>query len=103
MSAHPIPIEATASMAIYQLPNAAYRLKKPLLVEIERDESSAFVVTEPGTGVFHYDPDLGSALSGFLAVVVNEFEFLLNNQSKLSAALRQEFERFQQYLEPVQP
>lgn len=88
-------------MAIYQLPNAPYKLKKPLLIEIERDESGAFVVSEPGTGVFHYDSDFGAALTGFLRVLVNEFEFLRNNQPNLSAPLREEFERFQQYLEPV--
>ncbi len=88
-------------MAIYQIPNAPYRLKKPLLVEIERDDSGAFVVSEPGTGVFHYDPDFGMALTGFLRVLVNEFEFLRNHQPSLSAPLREEFERFQQYLEPV--
>jgi hypothetical protein len=102
MSTHAvIPAEPTASMAIYQLPNAPYRLKKPLLIEIERDESGAFIVSEPGTGVFHYGPDFGAAVTGFLRILVDEFEFLESHQSSLSAALGAELERFRQYLEPV--
>lgn len=102
MSTHAvIPAKPTASMAIYQLPNAPYRLKKPLLIEIERDESGAFIVSEPGTGVFHYGPDFGAAVTGFLRILVDEFEFLQSNQSNLSTALSAELERFRQYLEPV--
>ena len=102
MSTHQvIPAEPTASMAIYRLPNAPYRLKKPLLIEIERDESGAYVVSEPATGVFHYNLDFGAALTGFLRTVVDEFEFLQRHQSNLSAALGAELERFRQYLEPV--
>jgi hypothetical protein len=88
-------------MAIYQLPDAPYKLKKPLLIEIERDESGAYVVTGPGTGVFHYDPDFAAALTGFLRTLVDEFEFLQNHQPNLSAALTAELERFRQYLQPV--
>lgn len=88
-------------MAIYRLPNAAYKLKKPLLIEIERDESGAYVVTEPATGVFHYNLDFGAAVTGFLRVLVDEFEFLRNNQANLSPALGAEWERFRQYLEPA--
>jgi hypothetical protein len=87
-------------MAIYRLPDSPYKLKKPLLIEIERDESGAYVVSEPATGFFHYDPELGAALTGFLRTLVDEFEFLQSHQSNLSAALGAELERFRQYLEP---
>ena len=102
MSTHAVlPSEPTASMAIYQLPDAPYKLRKPLLIEIERDESGAYVVTEPGTGVFHYHSDFATALTGFLRTLIGEFEFLEKNQSNLSAALTAELERFRQYLQPV--
>ena len=88
-------------MAIYRLPDAPYKLKKPLLIEIERDESGAYVVSEPATGVFHYNLDLGAAVTEFLRVLVDEFEFLQKNQSTLSPALSAELERFRLYLEPA--
>jgi hypothetical protein len=88
-------------MAIYRLPDVPYKLKKPLLIEIERDESGAYVVTEPATGVFHYHQDFGAALTEFLHVLIDEFEFLRKNQANLSPALGAELERFRQYLEPV--
>lgn len=96
------PIESTATLTVYQLPDAPYRLKKPLLLEIERDESGAFVVSEPTTGIFHYDSDLGKALTSFFRVFVDEFEFLRNHQAELSAALVAELDRLQQLLLPVE-
>jgi hypothetical protein len=102
MSAYAVlPSEPTASMAIYRIPDAPYKLKKPLLIEIERDESGAYVVSEPATGVFHYNLDFGAAVTEFLRVLVDEFEFLQKNQSTLSPALGAELERFRQYLEPA--
>jgi hypothetical protein len=102
MSAHAVlPSEPTASMAIYRLPDAPYKLKKPLLIEIEKDESGAYVVSDPATGVFHYDHDLGVAVTGFLRVLIDEFEFLQKQEPNLSAPLQAELERFRQYLEPA--
>ena len=96
MSAHAVaPIESTATATIYQIPHSSYRLRKPLLLEIEQDQAG-FVVTEPSTGVFHYDPDLGAAISGFLRVFVCEFENLSGNKGSLSASLAAELDRFQQ-------
>ena len=90
------PIASTATLTVYQLPDSQYRLKKPLLVEIERDEEGAFVVSEPGTGVFHYDRDLGTAITAFLRVFVDEYEFLLGRESELAPALKSELDRFRQ-------
>jgi len=50
---------------------------------------------------FHYNQDFGAALSEFLRVLIDEFEFLQENQSTLSPALSAELERFRQYLEPA--
>jgi hypothetical protein len=89
------PIETTATASIFQIPNSPYKLRKPLLVEIEQDDAG-FVVSEPSTGVFHYDKDLGAAFSGFLRVFVNEFEYLRKQEQNLSPALTAELERFTQ-------
>jgi hypothetical protein len=90
-------IETTATVTIYQIPGSPYPLKRPLTLEVERDDEN-YVVSDPSTGVFHYNSDFGAALSGFMRVFVDEFEFLKKNQSALSTPLSAELDRFYQLL-----
>lgn len=102
MSARAIAPTETATLTVYQLPESpAYQLRKPLLVEIERDEEGSFVVSEPSTGIFHYDKDLGVAVTAFLRVFVAEFEFLREHEGELSASMIAELDRMQQILVPA--
>ena len=100
MNARIASIETTANLTVYEIPGSPYQLRRPLTVEIERDDAG-FVVSDPGTGVFHYDPEFGSAISGFLRVFVDEYEYLRSNREHLSAALTAELDRFQQLLKPA--
>jgi hypothetical protein len=95
MSTQVAAIETTATVTVYQIPDSPYQLKRPLTLEVERDGES-YVVSDPGTGVFHSNPDLGAALGGFFRVFISEFEFLRNNKTELSPPLSSELDRFQQ-------
>ena len=83
-------------MNIYKLPG--YQLRRPLIIEIEHDAEAGYIVSDPSTGVHHYAQDLGDALTAFLRVFVNEFEFLRSNRNDLSSAMAAEFERFRQII-----
>lgn len=81
------------------LPNTRYRLKDALTVHIQIDEGTRFVVSEPVTGAFTSDDDLGRAVAGFMGAFVEEFEFLLQRESSLSPALASDLERFRNIIE----
>jgi hypothetical protein len=98
MSAHVTTIETTATATFLQIPGSPYPLKRPLTIEIEWDEGGHYVVSEPGTGIFHFADDLGTAVNGFFRVFIREFEFLRQNESDLSKPLSSELDRFQQLL-----
>ncbi len=83
----------TATLTLLDLPDPKYRLRKPIVAEIEPDEAG-YVVSEQSTGVFHYDPDFPKAIAGFFRAFVEQFEFLLRNEANLSPALQGELERF---------
>jgi hypothetical protein len=100
MDARLAAIETTANLTAYEIPGSPYQLRRPLTVEIERDEAG-FVVSEPGTGVFHYDIDFGSAISGFLRVFVDEYEYLRGHREHLSDPLNEELDRFEHMLKPM--
>ena len=95
-----IPASATtvATMTFLELPGTAYRLRKPLLAEIESDPAG-FVVSEQHTGVFYYDEDLSKSIAGFFKAFVDQFEFLQKNAKNLSPRLQAEFEQFQSLME----
>ncbi len=95
-----LPLEPTARIILNELPGTSYRVRKSLLIEVERDDAG-FVVSEPTTGVFHYDPNWSVALEGFVRVFINEFEFLQRNEHELSARLSAELECFRQLIEPL--
>ena len=97
MSSRIAAIETTATVTVYQIPGSQYPLKRPLTLEIERDEDR-YIVSDPSTGVFHHDADLGAALSGFLRIFIKEFEFLRENEKHLSTPLSAELDRFHQLL-----
>ena len=90
----------TATLTLLELPGTQYRLKRPIVAEVERDPAG-FVVAEQSTGVFHYDPDLSQALTGFLRAFVEQFEFLQRNEEQLAPALLSDLERFRTLLEPA--
>ena len=81
------------------LPNTQYRLKDPLTVHLQIDEGGRFVVSEPVTGAFTSDDDLGRAVAGFIGAFVEEFEFLFERESSLSPALASDLERFRMLIE----
>jgi len=81
------------------LPSTRYRLKDALTVHIQIDEGERFVVSEPTTGAFTSDDDLGRAVSAFMGAFVEEFEFLLQRESSLSPALTSDLERFRNVIE----
>jgi hypothetical protein len=81
------------------LPNTKYRLRDALTVHIQIDEGPRYVVSEPVTGAFTSDDDLGRAVSGFMGAFVEEFEFLLQRESSLSPALTSDLERFRNVIE----
>ncbi|SRR6266496_3063565 len=81
------------------LPNTRYKLKDALTVHIQIDEGGRFVVSEPVTGAFTSDDDLGRAVAGFTGALVEEFEFLLQRESSLSPALVSDLERFRNLID----
>jgi hypothetical protein len=88
----------TGTLTLLELPDTGYRLKKPIMAQVERD-AGGYVVSENLTGAFHYDPDLSRAIAGFVHAFVQEFELLQRNAGKLSPALTTELEKFSTLLE----
>ena len=86
------------TMTILELPGTGYRLRKPIIAEVEHDPAG-FVISEQSTGVFYYDADLSKVLSGFVKAFIEQFEFLQRNSKNLSPGLEAELERFQSLLE----
>lgn len=85
------------------LHNTSYRLKEILTVHLQVDEGGRFIVSDPVTGAYASDDDLGRAVAGFIAAFVEEFEFLYKNESSLSPALTSDLERFRRVIEgPIQ-
>jgi len=95
----PYDVPTTGMLTLLELPDTGYRLKKPIMAQVERDDAG-YVVSENLTGAFHYDPDLSRAIAGFLHAFVEEFELLRRNEGNLSPALAAELERFSSLLEP---
>jgi hypothetical protein len=81
------------------LPDTGYHLKKAIVVQVERDEGGAFVVSEASTGAFHYDSDLSRAVGGFVGAFIEEFEMLLHDEVSLSPAMSSNLDRFRMLLE----
>ncbi len=86
------------TMTILELPGTHYRLRKPIVAEVEHDPAG-FVISEQSTGVFYYDADLSRVITGFVKTFVEQFEFLDRNRKNLSPSLESELERFQSILE----
>lgn len=84
---------------ILELPGTSYRLRKPLVAQVEHDVAG-FVISEQSTGVFYYNADFSKVLAGFVEAFVDHFEFLQSNKENLSPSLQAELERFQSLLEP---
>lgn len=84
---------------ILELPGTRYRLRKPLVAEVEHDPAG-YVISEQSTGVFYYDSDFSKVLGGFVQAFVEHFEFLQSNRQNLSPSLQAELERFEIILEP---
>lgn len=83
------------------LHNTHYRLKEILTVHLQVDEGGRFIVSDPVTGAYVSDDDLGRAVSGFVGAFVDEFEFLSKNESSLSPALASDLERFRRMIEGI--
>jgi len=82
------------TMTILELPGTSYRLRKPIVAEVEHD-AAGFVIFEQSTGVFYYDADFSKVPAGFVEAFVEQFQFLQRNKHNLSPNLESELERFQ--------
>jgi len=82
------------------LPNTGYRLRRAIVVQVERDEDGSFVVSEATTGAFHYDQDLSRAVAGFVGAFIEEYETLARKEGSLSPAMSSSLDQFRLLLEP---
>jgi hypothetical protein len=82
------------------IPHPRYRLADCLELQVEKEESSPYVVSWAETGVFSYHEDVAEALDQFYEVLVNEFEFLAQNEVRLSSSLQRDLETFRRFLVP---
>ena len=107
MSLGAMPWIASASLRTFEfkytltdIPHPRYRLADCLELQVEKEESSPYVVSWAETGVFSYHEDIGEALDQFYEVLVNEFEFLAQNEVRLSSSLQRDLETFRRFLVP---
>jgi hypothetical protein len=94
MHASTVTPATTATVTLYALPGTKYIPRRPLTIQLEQDEGGAFVVSEPATGVFHYDASWSTALEGFVSAFVSQFEFLSSKEGHLSLSLCAELDQF---------
>jgi hypothetical protein len=98
---HPVEASQIGMLTLLgPLPDTGYRLRRAIVVQVERDEGGNFVVSEASTGAFHYDPDLSRAVGGFVGAFVEEFESLAKRESNLSPAMSSTLDHFRLLLEP---
>jgi len=82
------------------LAGTGYTLKSSMAVELETDEGGRFIVSDPNTGAFTSSDTQFSALTGFIAAFIEEYELLRDRESTLSPKMRSELERYRTLLEP---
>jgi hypothetical protein len=64
------------------------------------DEGGRFIVSDPNTGAFTSADTQLSALTGFVAAFIDEYEFLRDRESTLAPKMKSELERYRALLEP---
>jgi len=99
MAMHAAAVPTTANITLYALPGTMYVTKRPLMVVVEQDEGGSYVVSEPHTGVFHYDEDWSAAVTGFISAFVNEYETLSAKEASLSPSMCAELDNFRHLIE----
>jgi hypothetical protein len=93
-----IPASTILTFTLIKLPDCSYQLRKPIIAQVEEDEAG-FVVYEESTGVSYYDRDWKQTIPGFVKALVDQFQFLLDHENRLSPSHQAELERFRLLVE----
>ena len=91
--------ESKCALTIEDIPDRHYCLSRPIVIEVEREESG-YVVAQPDTGTFAYSEDLKVAMDQFYGAFIEEYEFLRDNSNQLSPSLRHDLQTFESMIRP---
>jgi hypothetical protein len=89
-------------IALSSLPSGEWELLKPLLVEIRDSEGESVTVHSADLEVWGIGSEEYSAIEDFRRALMDELEFLLNNQDRLGPIPMAQLGRFQALLRSKQ-
>ncbi len=91
--------ELKCTIAIKNIPSRHYCLSAPIIIEVKR-EGSGYLISNSDTGAFAGGEDLQIALDRFYDALVEEYEFLKDNENRLSPSLKRDLLKLEDTIRP---